>query len=139
MASVLCPYLSFTDNAREAMSFYRDVFGGELTISTFGEAGMGEGPIADRVMHSHLATPAGFNLMGSDTPPGMERPGGSAITVMVSGDDDEALRGHFAALAEGGRVSMPLERQFWGDVFGMVTDRFGVAWGVDIAAAGDVA
>ena len=69
----------------------------------------------------------------------MERTEGSSITVMVSGDDAEALRGYFTALSDGGTVTMPLEKQFWGDEFGMVTDRFGVAWGIDISAGEDVA
>src|SRR6478672_55661 len=92
MASRLNPYISFEDNAREAMEFYRDVFGGELTVNTFGEFGASDQPHADLVMHSQLDTPAGFTLMASDTPPGMDRSEGSSITVSLSGDDDAELR-----------------------------------------------
>lgn len=139
MASILCPYISFTDTARDAMTLYHHVFGGELIIRTFGEFGNDDPAVADLVMHSQLETVAGYTIMASDTPPGMERTEGSSITVMVSGDDAETLRGYFTALSDGGTVTMPLEKQFWGDEFGMVTDRFGVAWGIDISAGEDVA
>jgi PhnB protein len=132
MASRLNPYISFDGKAREAMEFYRSVFGGDLTVSTFGEFGMAEGPGSDGVMHAQLETPAGFTLMASDTPPGMDYTApNSTITVSLSGDDD-ALRDHWEKLAEGGTVSMPLEKQMWGDEFGMCTDRYGTPWMVNI-------
>ena len=132
MTSRLNPYLSFSDTARQAMEFYRGVFGGELTLSTFGEAGMAGGPDADKVMHAQLETPAGYTLMASDTPTGMDLTVGTSVSISLSGDDGEELRGYFAALADGGTVTMPLEKQMWGDEFGMCVDPFGVAWMVDI-------
>ncbi len=132
MASRLNPYLSFKDNAREAMTFYQDVFGGDLTINTFGEYGT-EGPGAEGVMHSQLEAPNGFTLMGADTPPGQDyQSGGGNITISLSGDDEAELRGYWKQLSDGGTVIMPLEKQMWGDEFGMCNDRFGVAWMVDI-------
>lgn len=131
MTSRLNPYISFRDDARPAMEHYHQVFGGELNISTFGDMGMSDG--ADLVMHAMLETPAGFTLMGADTPPHMEFAGGSQITVSVSGDDDAELRGYWDALGQGGTVTMPLEKQVWGDVFGMLTDKFGITWMVNIA------
>lgn len=133
MASRLNPYLSFKDNAREAMEFYRSVLGGDLTVSTFGEYGQADTPIADLIMHAMLQSPDGFTLMGADTPPGMELTAGSSVTLSLSGDDTETLRGWFAALAEGGRIVTPLELQMWGDEFGMLVDRFGTGWMVNIA------
>jgi PhnB protein len=133
MASRLNPYISFQDTARSAMEHYQKVFGGELTISTFGDMGMTEA--ADLVMHASLETPAGYTIMAADTPPGMEHSAGGQISVSVSGDDEEALRGYWEGLGEGGTVTMPLEKQMWGDVFGMVTDRFGIQWMVNIAGA----
>jgi PhnB protein len=130
MASQLNPYISFSDNARQAFEFYRDVFGGNLTLSTFGEFGQSEG--GDLIMHGALETDKGFHLMGADTPPGMERREGSAITISLSGDDAE-LRGYWDKLSSGGTVTMPLEKQMWGDEFGMCVDQFGVAWMVNIA------
>jgi len=130
MASKLNPYLQFKDNAREAMTYYQDVFGGDLVVNTFGDFG-GDG---DGVMHSQLEAPNGFTLMASDTPEGMPdaSPGGN-ITISLSGDDNDDLRGYWDKLADGGQVMMPLEKQMWGDEFGMCTDRFGVAWMVNIA------
>jgi PhnB protein len=133
MASKLNPYLSFRDNARQAMDFYRDVFGGELTVSTFGEFGHPNAAEADKVMHAQLQTGAGYTLMAADTPEGMEHQPGGAVSVSLFGDDADELRGYWAKLSEGGTVSVPLEKQMWGDEFGMCTDRFGVTWMVDIA------
>ena len=132
MASRLNPYLSFRDNAREAMEFYRQVFGGELVLSTFGEAGM-PGVAADLVMHGQLESPSGFTLMGADTPPGMDHAPGGNITVCLSGDDADDLGGFFRALCEGGTVTTPLERQMWGDEYGACVDRFGIPWMVNIS------
>jgi PhnB protein len=136
MASKLNPYLAFDGKAREAMEFYRDVFGGELNVNTFGEFGA-EGVPADGVMHAQLETTAGYTLMASDMMPGSERTHGNDNTISISGDDDAELRGYWDKLADGGNVTMPLEKQMWGDTFGMVTDRYGVDWMVDIVAAGD--
>jgi PhnB protein len=135
MASLLNPYLSFRSNAREAMEFYQQVFGGDLTMSTFGEFGMADGDSADLVMHAQLSTSKGFTLMASDTPPGMEHTSGTNITVSLSGDDGDDLRGYFEQLAEGGTITMPLEKQMWGDEYGALTDRFGVPWMANISGA----
>jgi PhnB protein len=132
MTSRLNPYISFSDNAAEALAFYQSVLGGELNLSRFGDFG-GPAEIADQVMHGQLETPAGFTLMASDTPPGMERSEIGGITISLSGDDVEDLRGWFDGLAAGGTVLMPLEKQMWGDVFGQLTDRFGVSWLVNIS------
>jgi PhnB protein len=132
MTSRLNPYISFNGNAREAMEFYRSIFGGELTISTFGEFGAPDAAIADQVMHAMLETDAGYTLMCADTPPGMDFNPGNTITVSLSGDDAGALRGYWEKLADGGSVSMPLEKQMWGDEFGQCTDKFGVPWMVNI-------
>jgi PhnB protein len=133
VTSRLNPYIAFSDDARQALEFYRGVFGGELHLSTFGESGMADGPDADKVMHGQLETPAGYTLMAADTPTGMDRTVGTNVSISLSGDDGDDLRGWFAALAEGGTVTMPLEKQMWGDEFGMCVDRFGVAWMVNIS------
>jgi PhnB protein len=132
MSSRLNPYISFNGNAREALQYYKDIFGGELTISTFGDFGMAEA--GDKVMHGQLTTGDGYWLMGADTPPGMPFTPGNTITISLSGDD-EALRGYFEKLADGGSITMPLEKQAWGDEFGQCVDRFGVAWMVNIGQA----
>ncbi len=133
MSSLLNPYINLRGQAREALAFYQGVFGGDLTISTFGEFGM-EGPPADQVMHGQLTTPKGFTLMVSDLPESMPLSEGSTITICLSGDDVDDLTGYFQALAEGGTITTPLERQMWGDHYGALTDRFGIAWMANIAA-----
>lgn len=133
MASKLNPYISFDGTAREAMETYKDALGGELSINTFGEFGEAPPGFEDKVMHSQLETPSGFTLMASDTPPGMPFQPGTNISVSLSGDDEGELRGYWDKLAADGEVAMPLEKQMWGDVFGSVTDRFGITWMVNIA------
>jgi PhnB protein len=134
MPTVLNPYLSFRDNAREAIEFYHSVFGGDLTISTFGEMQASEDPAeADKVMHAMLVGKGGLTLMASDTPNGMDLSSGSSISVSLSGEDDAELRGYWEKLIDGGTVALPLEVAPWGDSFGMCVDRFGTSWLVNIS------
>ena len=134
MSHRLNPYLSFRDNAREAMEFYQSVFGGELTSSTFGELNASEDPAeADKIMHSQLESPEGLTLMGADTPNSMEFNPGNTMSVSLSGDDEDALRGYWEKLSATGTLGVPLEKAPWGDSFGMCTDQFGVSWLVNIS------
>lgn len=133
MPSRLNPYISFDGDARQAMEFYQRVFGGTLKVNTFGDFGEKEaGAAADKIMHSMLETDSGFMLMGADTPPGMEYRPGTNISVSVSGENADELRGYWDKLSADGTVSVPLEKQMWGDVFGMFTDRFGIIWLINI-------
>lgn len=138
MASTLNPYINVPDGkAREAMEFYQSVLGGELNVMTFGDMGT-EGDLATQVMHSQLETPAGFTLMVADAPPEMVQVAyGDNISVSLSGDDTDELTGYFNGLADGGKITMPLEKQVWGDVFGQLVDKFGVSWLVNIAGEGN--
>jgi PhnB protein len=131
-ASRLNPYVSFPGNAREAMDFYKEVFGGELTMTTYGAYGEAGPDVAEKIMHGQLETSAGFTLMGADTPPGTEYQPGNTMAISLSGDDGVELHGYWDRLAEGAAVSVPLERQMWGDEFGMLVDRYGVGWMVNI-------
>ena len=133
MAARLNPYLNFSGNARQALEFYEDVFGGTAVLSTYGEYGDPAAPEAGKVMHGQLETSSGFTLMAADNPPGMERDAGNNISVSLSGDDVDELRGYWAKLSDGGTVSVPLEKQMWGDEFGMCLDRFGIPWLVNIS------
>ncbi|HXF83686.1 MAG TPA: VOC family protein [bacterium] len=129
----LNPYLTFQDNARQAMEFYRSIFGGELKLTTFKEfQASGDPSEGDKIMHAHLAAP-GIVLMASDTPKGMPHTPGASISLSLSGDDQRALTAYFNRLAAGGAITMPLEKAPWGDTFGMCTDKFGVQWMVNIA------
>lgn len=138
MSINLNPYLNFPDaRAREAMEFYQSVLGGELNLMTFGDMGT-EGPLADQVMHGQLEASGGLVLMGADAPPEMVQVTfGDNVSVSLSGgpEDAEQLRGWFAGLSEGGQVRQPLEAAPWGDEFGMLTDRFGISWLVNIAGS----
>jgi PhnB protein len=133
MPSRLNPYISFDGNAREAMEFYKSVFGGTLTLNTFGEFGQPDAPEADKIMHSMLETHTGLTLMGADTPPGMAHNPGDNITVSLSGDDADELRGYWEKLSDAGTVTVPLEKQMWGDEFGQCVDQFGIGWMVNIS------
>lgn len=123
-------YLSFDGRCDEAFKFYEQALGGKIG-PVMRHAGT---PMAehvppewqDKVMHGQI-TIADQVVMASDTPPGRyQTPQGISLTLMPA-SADEAER-HFAALAEGGTVGMPLEKTFWAERFGMVTDRFGIPW-----------
>lgn len=134
--TILNPYLSFKDNAREALEFYRSVFGGELVISTFGEfPGMVEPAENDLVMHGQLTGEDGLTLMGSDTPAHMDFAPPSNIALSISGDDEATLERYWNALAEGGTVTMPFDTPPWGGRFGMLVDKYGFSWMVAVNAA----
>jgi PhnB protein len=139
MSVTLNPYLSFRDNAREAVQFYQSVFGGELAISTFAEFHASEDPAEqDKVMHAMLTTDTGLVLMASDTPNRMEYQPGNNFSISLSGEqaDEKELRGYWEKLSADGTVTMPLAPAPWGDTFGMCADKFGVNWLVNIAGAG---
>jgi PhnB protein len=133
MQSKLNPYLSFKDNARQAMKFYQSVFGGKLTLNTFKEFHASEDPVeGDKIMHAILEAENAITFMASDTPSRMEYRPGANISMSLSGDNETELKAYFEKLSAGGQVTMPLEKAPWGDTFGMCTDQFGVNWMVNI-------
>lgn len=134
--TTLNPYLGFLGTAREALEFYHSVFGGELTMSTFAEFGMGEPAEKDKIMHGQI-TSGGLTLMAADAPDAMAQKEGSSIQISLSGgpDDDAELRGYWAKLSEGATIAEELSSAPWGDTFGMLTDKFGTGWMVNIAGA----
>jgi PhnB protein len=134
MTTRLNPYLSFRDTAREAMTFYQSVFGGQLDTNTFAEFQASEDPAEqDKIMHAQLTADNGLVLMAADTPNSMEHHPGNNVSISLSGEDEKELRGYWDGLSAGGTVMMPLEKAPWGDTFGMCVDRFGIAWMVNIA------
>jgi PhnB protein len=134
MASVLNPYLNFNGTARQALEFYRGVFGGTLNLSTFADFGTPQdAPDAGKIMHGQLQTGAGYTLMAADTPPNMQYQGMHGFGVSLSGDDVDLLHGYWEKLSASGTTTMPLQKQAWGDEFGMCTDQFGVPWLVNIS------
>jgi len=134
MEPVLTPYLNFNGKAAEAMRFYHSILGGELTMQTFGEAKMAESPEDnDLIVHAALKNDA-LSIMASDGQPKEPVKFGDNIHMSLAGADSGRLTEIFNRLAQGGKVDMPLAKQFWGDTFGMLTDKFGVHWMVNIAA-----
>ncbi len=123
-------YLTFNGNCREAMEFYRDSLGGELDIQTVGDS-----PVADqnapashhRIMHSSL-TNDGFVLMASDMLTSGEFREGNAVTLLLNFGSEDEIKNSFERLSRGGVVDSPLREEFWGSVFGMLTDKFGKHW-----------
>lgn len=134
MSVKLNPYLNFQNNAREAMEFYKSVFGGSLNVMSFKDGGMSQGPETDNLtMHSQLDSDHGITLMASDTPPGMNFQSGGNVSISLSGSDETTLRGYWDKLSPGGTIVMPLEKAPWGDTFGMCNDKFGIQWLVNIS------
>ncbi|MFB2580356.1 VOC family protein [Herbiconiux sp. P15] len=134
--TTLNPYINFRGEARAAGDFYQSVFGGELTRSTFAEFQVpSDESEQEWIMHSQLSTEGGLTFMISDVPTGMEYTPGNNISVSLSGPSETELRGYFDKLAEGGTVELPLEQAPWGDLFGQVTDRFGIHWLVNVLGA----
>lgn len=133
MPTSLNPYLNFNGNAAEAMKFYRSVLGGELTMQTFEEAKMAQSPAEkNMIVHARLNSGA-VTIMASDAPSGRKTTFGDNVHMSLMGDDGQKLTGVFDSLSKGGKVDMPLAKQFWGDTYGQVTGRFGVHWMVNIA------
>lgn len=133
MQTRLNPYLSFKDNARQAMEFYQTVFGGKLDVNTFKELQSSKDPAdEDKVMHAMLEAENGIIFMASDTPSFMEYKPGASISMSLGGDNEAELRGYFEKLSAGGTITMPLEKAPWGDTFGMLVDQFGINWMVNI-------
>jgi PhnB protein len=133
VASRLNPYLNFNGNARQALEFYANVFGGNLTLSTFADFGRTGPPDGDKIMHGQLETEAGYTIMAADIPSEMGTSPMAGFSVSLSGDDADALRGYWDKLSASGTATMPMQKQVWGDEFGMCVDKFGVSWLVDIS------
>lgn len=138
MSTILNPYISFRGNAREAISFYGSVFGGVPTMTTFGEAHMPVAPDElEQIMHAQLIAPNNMTLMVSDSPAHMSYQPGTNVQLSLSGTDEAELRGYWDGLAEGATISQPLEKAPWGDIFGMLVDKFDINWLVNITAKKD--
>jgi PhnB protein len=135
--AILTPYLSFRDNAREAMTFYQSVLGGKLDLVEFSSfPDMPQDPAdANKIMHSWLATDDGMVLAGSDTPTGMDFQPPQNISISVSSEDEARMQAIWDGLSDGGTVTMPFETPPWGGRFGMLVDRFGMSWMVTVDAA----
>ena len=140
--SKLTPYLAFDGNCAEAMRFYEKALGGKIEMMmTYAQSPMAEQTPAEhrnRIMHSALSLPGGGQLYAADKPPGVaaceggtSAGGFSGVALTLDYDNVAAGEAAFKALAEGGKVTMPIAPSFWVERFGMLTDRYGVGWMVN--------
>lgn len=135
MTARLNPYIGFRTQARDALTFYHGIFGGDLQLMTFGENHASQDPAeADLIMHGQINIPNGMTLMCSDTPKTMDLAGDTNITVSLSGDEEALLTGYWTGLSQGATIIEPLAKAPWGDSFGMLQDKFGTRWMVNIGA-----
>jgi PhnB protein len=134
--AVINPYLTFLGNCEEAFNFYKSVFGGEFTyVGRFSEMpSEGGEPMSEedgnKIMHISLPISKETALMGSDTGGewGQNTIVGNNITISISADNKEQADKFYSALSDGGKASMPMNQTFWGDYFGMCTDKFDINW-----------
>ncbi|MFT3826680.1 MAG: VOC family protein [Chitinophagaceae bacterium] len=124
------PYLGFNGKCREAMTYYHECFGGDLTFMTVAEtpvAAQCPSGIQDHIMHSMLANGA-FVLMATD----MSRPDivteGAGTAISLNFDTEADIRVCYEKLAAGGKVLDPLQNSFWGSLFGVLADKYGKVW-----------
>ncbi len=132
--TLLNPYINFKEDTREAMKFYKSVFGGKLEMTTYREGGMSQDSTEEnKIMHAMLEADNGITFMAADTPNHMEYRPGTNISISLSGENEEELRGYWEKLSQGATIAQPLKKAPWGDTFGMLTDKFGIGWLVNIA------
>lgn len=134
VTTTVVPYLHFTSNAAEAMKFYHAILGGKLNIQTFGDAKMADSDDQKNlVIHAELESEA-IRIMASDMPPGYGTVvKGNNVNLCIIGTQADKLTTYFNKLSEGGSITMPLAKQFWGDTFGSFEDKFGIRWMVTIS------
>jgi PhnB protein len=135
----LDPYLFFSGNAREAMEFYKSVFGGKLDVNEYTDEDREMMPgtpqekesMKGKLMHAMLD--GDVRLMASDSTKASAK--AAKIELSLSGEDEETLRRYWDGLSDGGKVTMRLEKAPWGDIFGMITDKYSISWMVNITAS----
>jgi PhnB protein len=126
----LNPYINFAGNAEEAVNFYKNALGGEVVmLNRFGESPMpSDDDWKQKIMHARIVFGGDNIIMISDTRKGELISTNGNIQLSIGMDDEAKTHEVFDKLAEGGKITLPLAKQFWGDVFGMLQDKFGVNW-----------
>ena len=134
MQTRLNPYLSFGGNCQEAMEFYKEVFGGKLEMTNYLDGGMSQSADDEKlIMHAMLQADNGITFMASDGRSTLEAEKEPAIQLSINGDNLDELTELFEKLSENGSIREPLVKAPWGDTFGMLTDKYGIQWMVNIA------
>ncbi len=135
MSITVTPHLNFRGNARQALEFYRSVFGGELILTSYADMGNTEPAEADRVVWGQVSADNGFRIMAYDVYDHLPwDQGKDPFFVSVRGSDSDELDGYWSKLADGATVTVPLAPSQWAPLYGMLTDRFGITWVLDIQA-----
>lgn len=135
MNSKLNPYINFNGNAKEAMEFYNSFLNGKLSMTTFKEGGAPpESSEEDQIMHAIIEVENGITLMASDTPKGWVYNPGTNISISLSGNSETELQGYWDKLSVEAKIDQPLSKAPWGDIFGMLTDKFGIKWLINISS-----
>ena len=130
----LSPYLNFMGKGTEAMKFYHSILGGKLDIQSYGDTGQAKNDAEkDFLMHGALVDEV-ITLYASDGNEEHKVTEGNSVHLCLMGDDEAKLTEYFNKLSEGGNVDMPLAKQFWGDTYGQLTDKFGMHWMINIVA-----
>jgi PhnB protein len=131
----IVPYLNFAGNGTEALQFYCKALDGKVLFQqSFGESPMADQTPEDyknKLMHATFECGAG-TFMASDTPPGFEAKAGNNVTLSLHYDTVADAEKYFNALSEGGAVMMPLQETFWAERFGMLSDKYGFLWMVNV-------
>ena len=132
----LIPYINLTGNAEEAMNFYRDIFGGKTEIMRWSEMPPNpKMPVSDawknKVMHGSLDIREDVTIYLSDSWEEKKPNFDNNVFIHVEFDSEDELRKAFDALSAGGKVNMPVDKMFWGAVYGDLIDKFGISWGLD--------
>lgn len=130
-------HINFRGQAREALTYYKSVFGGEIALFTYAEAQRSHGPEQDDLITwGQVASEAGFRVMAYDVQPDLEwAPGTIPYFISVRGRDAAEIQGYWDRLAEGSSVIQPIGPAGWSPLYGMVRDRFGITWVLDVEAA----
>ncbi|SEM30362.1 VOC family protein [Nonomuraea pusilla] len=136
MAVKSVTHLNFRGDARAALEFYRSVFGGALAVVTYKDAGNVQEPAeADQVMWGQVLADDGFHVMAYDVPSRMPwNPGENAFFLSLRGETTQEITAYWEKLSEGATVVQPLAPAQWAPLYGMLKDRFGVVWVVDVAS-----
>lgn len=123
-------YLTFNGNCREAMTFYQDCLGGELTLQTIGDSPMSDAMpphMKDCILHANLQSEA-LVILGSDMVGEQGLVKGNSVSLMLDCSSEQEISTCYARLSAGGQATHPLENTFWGALFGDLTDRYGIHW-----------